>query len=102
MSYSRSAATGKGKYYHMRVEAGAGDAGAAEREQRARRHDARREAIDTSPSVHDEGKTTTCYMCACRCGIKVHLKNGRIRHITGNRDHPVNRGVLGAQGPAGI
>jgi len=41
-------------------------------------------------------------MCACRCGIKVHLKNGRVRYIQGNRDHPVNRGVLCAKGSAGI
>ena len=41
-------------------------------------------------------------MCACRCGIKVHLKNGQIRYIEGNRDHPVNRGVLCAKGSAGI
>ena len=34
----------------------------------------------------DEIKTTTCYMCACRCGIRVHLKNGRVRYIDGNRD----------------
>ena len=36
--------------------------------------------------VGDEVKTTTCYMCACRCGIKVHLKDGRVRYIQGNRD----------------
>jgi anaerobic selenocysteine-containing dehydrogenase len=41
-------------------------------------------------------------MCACRCGIKVHLKNGALRYIEGNRDHPVNRGVLCAKGSAGI
>ena len=41
-------------------------------------------------------------MCACRCGIKVHLTDGRIRYIEGNRDHPVNRGVLCAKGAAGI
>ncbi len=61
-----------------------------------------REIIDTSPKVADEVKCTTCYMCACRCGIKVHLKDGRIRYIEGNRDHPVNRGVLCAKGSAGI
>jgi len=60
------------------------------------------ETVDTSPAVADETKTTTCYMCACRCGIKVHLKDGRIRYIEGNRDHPVNRGVLCAKGSAGI
>ena len=39
----------------------------------------------------DRITTTTCYMCACRCGIKVHLKDGAIRYIEGNRDHPVNK-----------
>jgi len=41
-------------------------------------------------------------MCACRCGIKVHLKDGKLRYIEGNRDHPVNRGVLCGKGSAGI
>ena len=58
--------------------------------------------LDLSPSLGDEVKTTTCYMCACRCGIKVHLRNGQIRFIEGNRDHPVNKGVLCAKGSAGI
>src|SRR6266849_10759727 len=61
-----------------------------------------REDVDTSPRVSDEVKCTTCYMCACRCGIKVHLKDGGIRYIEGNRDHPVNRGVMCAKGAAGI
>ena len=61
-----------------------------------------RYAVETSPKLHDEVKDTTCYMCACRCGIKVHLQDGRIRYIEGNRNHPVNRGVLCAKGSAGI
>ena len=60
------------------------------------------EVVDTSPIVADEVKYTTCYMCACRCGIKVHIKDGRIRYIEGNKDHPVNRGVLCGKGSAGI
>ena len=59
-------------------------------------------AVDTSPSVGDQVKYTTCYMCACRCGIKVHMQDGEIRYIEGNRDHPVNKGVLCAKGSAGI
>lgn len=59
-------------------------------------------AIDLSPSPGDEVKTTTCYMCACRCGIKVWLADGKIRYIQGNPDHPVNQGVLCAKGSAGI
>ncbi|HYW33749.1 MAG TPA: hypothetical protein VE872_01230, partial [Candidatus Bathyarchaeia archaeon] len=47
------------------------------------------ERIETSRRLSDEAKFSTCYMCACRCGIKVHLKDGRIRYIEGNRDHPV-------------
>ncbi|HEX3883819.1 MAG TPA: molybdopterin oxidoreductase family protein [Stellaceae bacterium] len=61
-----------------------------------------REAIDPSPAVSDEVKYTTCYMCACRCGIKVHLKDGGIRYIEGNPRHPVNKGVICAKGAAGI
>ncbi len=66
------------------------------------RHDDRYETVETSPAVSDEVKSTTCYMCACRCGINVHLKDGSIRYIEGNRDHPVNKGVLCAKGSAGI
>ncbi|WP_419901948.1 molybdopterin oxidoreductase family protein [Kiloniella sp.] len=62
----------------------------------------KQEEVDTSPHVSDEVKTTTCYMCACRCGIKVHLRGDQIRYIEGNPDHPVNKGVLCAKGSAGI
>jgi sulfite dehydrogenase (quinone) subunit SoeA len=61
-----------------------------------------RQRVETSPEVSDEVKCTTCYMCACRCGIKVHLKDGDIRYIEGNRDHPVNRGVICGKGASGI
>ncbi|MDQ7080056.1 MAG: molybdopterin-dependent oxidoreductase, partial [Paracoccaceae bacterium] len=59
-------------------------------------------ALDTSPEVSEEIRKTTCYMCACRCGINVHMKNGKIKYIEGNRDHPVNKGVLCAKGSSGI
>jgi len=60
------------------------------------------EPIDYNRPTGDEIKTTTCYMCACRCGIRVHLKDGRVRYIDGNPDHPVNGGVLCGKGAAGI
>jgi len=64
-------------------------------------------AIDLSPHVSDRVASTTCYMCACRCGIDVHLRDGadgrpKIRYIEGNRSHPKNKGVLCAKGSAGI
>ncbi|MBI3370262.1 MAG: molybdopterin oxidoreductase family protein [Betaproteobacteria bacterium] len=49
-----------------------------------------------------ETKTTTCYMCACRCGIRVHLEDGKVRYIDGNPDHPLNQGVICAKGASGI
>ncbi|WP_127901270.1 molybdopterin oxidoreductase family protein [Solirhodobacter olei] len=62
----------------------------------------RQPALDLSPPVSDEVRKTTCYMCACRCGINVHMKDGKLAYIEGNRDHPVNRGVLCAKGSSGI
>jgi anaerobic selenocysteine-containing dehydrogenase len=49
-----------------------------------------------------EVKNTTCYMCACRCGIRVTLRNGEVRYIEGNPDHPLNQGVICAKGSSGI
>ena len=41
-------------------------------------------------------------MCACRCGIRVHLKNDEVRYIEGNPEHPLNKGVICAKGASGI
>jgi len=49
-----------------------------------------------------EVKNTTCYMCACRCGIRVTVKNGEVRYIEGNPEHPLNQGVICAKGSSGI
>ena len=62
----------------------------------------KKEVVNTSPIISDEIKQTTCYMCACKCGINVHLKDGKIRYIDGNKEHPTNKGVLCAKGSAGI
>ncbi|MBS0306280.1 MAG: molybdopterin oxidoreductase family protein [Proteobacteria bacterium] len=57
---------------------------------------------DPDASAAYEVRKTTCYMCACRCGIRVHLKDGQVRYIDGNPDHPLNQGVICAKGSAGI
>ena len=62
----------------------------------------REPALNLQRPVGDQVRQTTCYMCACRCGINVHLRDGQVRYIEGNPDHPVNRGVLCAKGSAGI
>ena len=58
--------------------------------------------LNLSAPVSDSVKQTTCYMCACRCGIDVHFKDGKLRYIAGNADHPVNKGVLCGKGASGI
>ena len=52
---------------------------------------------------HEQRRTvySTCYMCACRCGIEVTLDGTELRFIQGNRNHPVNQGVLCAKGRRG-
>ncbi|MFV2059049.1 MAG: molybdopterin oxidoreductase family protein [Gammaproteobacteria bacterium] len=49
-----------------------------------------------------EVKNTTCYMCACRCGIRVTVRDGEVRYIQGNPEHPLNKGVICAKGASGI
>ena len=46
-----------------------------------------------APDAVNEVRTTTCYMCACRCGIRVHLRDGEPRYIDGNPNHPINHGT---------
>lgn len=55
-----------------------------------------------SETGRQEVKNTTCYMCACRCGIRVTLRDGEVRHIEGNPEHPLNKGVICAKGASGI
>ena len=60
------------------------------------------DVTDAIENEQIEVKNTTCYMCACRCGIRVTLRNGEVRYIEGNPDHPLNKGVLCAKGSSGI
>ncbi len=62
-------------------------------------HDPRRTPLEGATT---ETRNTTCYMCACRCGIRVHLRNGEVRYIEGNPEHPLNQGVICAKGSSGI
>ncbi len=53
-------------------------------------------------SFYDKKAYSTCYMCACRCGIEVYVRNGKVTYIKGNPEHPTNKGVLCAKGSSGI
>ena len=41
-------------------------------------------------------------MCACRCSIRVLLRNGEVHYIEVNLDHLLNHGVIFAKGSSGI
>ena len=58
--------------------------------------------MSANSAVKREVVSTTCYMCACRCGIKVTVEDGEVRFIQGNPNHPINKGVLCAKGASGI
>jgi len=60
------------------------------------------EPIPSEDRTGERKLDTTCYMCACRCGIRVTLKDGKVRYIEGNPDHPLNKGVICAKGSSGI
>jgi anaerobic selenocysteine-containing dehydrogenase len=43
---------------------------------------------------------TFCRMCSYRCPIAVNIEQGKIRKITGDKDHPVSKGRLCVKGNA--
>ncbi len=65
-------------------------------------NDIKREKDGHLLSPNEDIKYTTCYMCACRCGIKVNIRDSKIVYLQGNPDHPTNQGVICAKGSSGI
>ncbi|MGD2093189.1 MAG: molybdopterin-dependent oxidoreductase [Candidatus Aminicenantes bacterium] len=45
---------------------------------------------------------TTCGLCLGGCGVLVHVKEGRVVEVTGERENPVNQGALCAKGRASL
>lgn len=43
-----------------------------------------------------------CGSCSAWCGMWIHVKNGRVWKVTGQKDHPASRGRLCARGHAGV
>jgi anaerobic selenocysteine-containing dehydrogenase len=84
----------------------------AERESRTPLTPAADRPVRLEDRTRQRVEYTTCYMCACRCGIQVTLQDEpatesgpartTVRFIQGNAEHPVNQGVLCAKGSAGI
>ncbi len=52
-----------------------------------------------SRAIIDNGSIPTlCRQCAQHCGIYVHVEEGRVTKISGNKSHPVNLGMVCPKG----
>jgi anaerobic selenocysteine-containing dehydrogenase len=49
---------------------------------------------DKTLPLFDQVIPTTCAECPASCGMLAHLKGSRIAYLSGNPEHPVNRGRL--------
>ena len=54
------------------------------------------------PAPDDETVASVCEMCFWKCGIHAHVRDGRVRRITGNPDHPLSRGRLCPRGAGAL
>jgi anaerobic selenocysteine-containing dehydrogenase len=44
------------------------------------------------PEIREEIKKAGCAFCAGNCGVLVHLKDGKVTRIEGNRGHKLTLG----------
>jgi len=58
------------------------------------------EESDIWVCVPDGIVKTACELCPWGCGMEVHIKNGQLERVTGNREHPLNEGFLCPKGHA--
>lgn len=58
------------------------------------------EESDIRVCVPDGIVKTACELCPWGCGMEVHIKNGQLERVTGNREHPLNEGFLCPKGHA--
>ncbi len=43
-----------------------------------------------------------CRMCHGVCGVNVHVKDGRVTKVTGDKDHPMSKGYICSKGIASV
>jgi thiosulfate reductase/polysulfide reductase chain A len=60
-----------------------------------------RNRIDDPGTEGDQVVATFCELCFWGCGVKAHVKDGRVTKIVGNPDHPLSRGMLCPRGAGG-
>ena len=58
--------------------------------------------MDAKTAVKKGVLPTICRQCDMRCGIRVHIKNGKLTKISGLDSHPQNRGRVCPKGLAAV
>ena len=56
---------------------------------------------DDPATEGDRTVATFCELCFWGCGVKAHVRDGRVTKIVGNPDHPLSRGMLCPRGAGG-
>ncbi len=57
-----------------------------------------RDPVSDPGTDGDRVVATYCELCFWGCGVRAHVKGGRVTKITGNPDHPLSRGMLCPRG----
>jgi hypothetical protein len=60
-----------------------------------------RDRVDDPGTDGERVVPTTCELCFWGCGVKAHVKDGRVTKLVGNPDHPLSRGMLCPRGAGG-
>ena len=60
-----------------------------------------RDRVDDPGTDGDRVVSTYCELCFWGCGVKAHVKDGRVTKLVGNPDHPLSRGMLCPRGAGG-
>jgi thiosulfate reductase/polysulfide reductase chain A len=58
-------------------------------------------AVPDPGTAGDRVVSTFCELCFWGCGVDAHVKDGRVTKLTGNKDHPLSRGMLCPRGAGG-
>lgn len=60
--------------------------------------------LGSKPEAETDGKViySFCEHCFWRCGIAVHVKDGKVTKITGSEHHPLSNGKLCPRGAGGV
>src|SRR5512138_3029852 len=60
-----------------------------------------RDRVEDPGTDGDRVVATYCELCFWGCGVKAHVRDGRVTKIVGNPDHPLSRGLLCPRGAGG-